>query len=243
MKPHRKHTRGYPVAVLLGLDEKDASIWELFSKSAKPMITINFNGIRGNLKDLYNFHECIVKNLRNPLRDGVRSIIVSSSPRSRYSQEFISHLDKHQTWLRQGENRIAITEMQGLAKSRDQVMQVLHSKTFQDLIRETTSKEADNLTDLMNKQLAVTNSENKVLFSLEEAEDMIFRMTEKSANLAEFLLVTDKYLDESRNKGRLNRLLQIASNKRVRTRVIDAESPAGQRLSQLGGIVCLVKSA
>ncbi len=243
MKPHRKHGRGYPVAVLLGLDEKDASIWELFSKSAKPLTTINFSGIRGNPKDLYNFHEAIVKNLRRPLRDGVGSIIVSSPTRTRYSQEFVGHLDKHQTWLRQGGNRIAITEMQGLAKSRDQVMQVLHSKTFQELIRETTSKEADNLTDLLNKRLFSTDSENRVLFSLEEAEDMILHMTKETPNLAEYLLVTDKYLAESRNKGRLNRLLQIASNKKVRARVIDAESPAGQRLSQLGGIVCLVKSA
>jgi hypothetical protein len=36
--------------------------------------------------------------------------------------------------------------------------------------------------------------------------------------------------------------MQIAANKKVRTRVVDAESPAGKRLGQLGGIVCLAKT-
>jgi stalled ribosome rescue protein Dom34 len=37
--------------------------------------------------------------------------------------------------------------------------------------------------------------------------------------------------------------MQIAQNKKVKTRVIDAESNAGKRLTQLGGIVCLAKAA
>jgi hypothetical protein len=35
--------------------------------------------------------------------------------------------------------------------------------------------------------------------------------------------------------------MQIAQNKKIQTRVIDAESAAGARITQLGGIVCVAK--
>ena len=58
----------------------------------------------------------------------------------------------------------------------------------------------------------------------------------------EYLLLTDDYLSSSRQKNRVQRLMQIAANRGVKTRVINAESTAGKRLTQLGGIVCLAKT-
>ena len=57
----------------------------------------------------------------------------------------------------------------------------------------------------------------------------------------EYLMLTDEYLSKSRQKYRVQRLMQVAANKGVKTRVISAESTAGKRLTQLGGIVCLAK--
>jgi stalled ribosome rescue protein Dom34 len=59
----------------------------------------------------------------------------------------------------------------------------------------------------------------------------------------EYLLLTDEYIACTRQKGRLHRLMQVAQNRQVKTRVISAESNAGKRLTQLGGIVCLAKNA
>jgi stalled ribosome rescue protein Dom34 len=54
-------------------------------------------------------------------------------------------------------------------------------------------------------------------------------------------MLTDKYLLNSREKNRIHRLMQIATNRKVKTKIVDAESPAGLRLTQLGGIVCFAK--
>jgi stalled ribosome rescue protein Dom34 len=54
-------------------------------------------------------------------------------------------------------------------------------------------------------------------------------------------MLTDDYLASSRQKNRVNRLMMIAAKNGVKTRVINNESNAGARLTQLGGIVCLAK--
>jgi len=53
--------------------------------------------------------------------------------------------------------------------------------------------------------------------------------------------LTNKYLAETKEKGRAQRLLQISKNRNVKTTVIKVESKAGVRLSQLGGIVCITE--
>jgi stalled ribosome rescue protein Dom34 len=52
-----------------------------------------------------------------------------------------------------------------------------------------------------------------------------------------YLLLTDKYLAEAQDKNRIQRLLQISKNKKMKTRIVKAETAAGKRISQLGGIV------
>ena len=57
-----------------------------------------------------------------------------------------------------------------------------------------------------------------------------------------YLLLTDKYLMNSKQKSRIHRLLQISQNKKVKTRVINAETSAGNRIIQFGGIVFFNKN-
>jgi stalled ribosome rescue protein Dom34 len=80
-----------------------------------------------------------------------------------------------------------------------------------------------------------------VLFSLEEAEGVIYSQEISGKAKPEYLLLTDSYLAGDKRKVRLNRLLQIAQNKKIKTRIVNKESPAGIRLNQLGGLVCLLK--
>jgi len=55
----------------------------------------------------------------------------------------------------------------------------------------------------------------------------------------DYLLLTDMYLAKTRQKNRLHRLMQIAANRNVKTRIVNGESPAGKRITQLGGLICL----
>ena len=241
MCPKRKLTRGYPVAILLGLEENKATIWQVFSKRAKPLATVSISENRSNQKALYNFHESIIRSLKQTLRDGVGSVIVSSQPRTTCYQEFINYVNKHQTWLRQSQNRIFINEISGSAATQGQVSELVNSDSFRKLVRETVSREADDLAGLLEKRLATSNREDMILFSIEEAEDLILHMSRVGTRKAEYLILTNKYLAENQHKARLNRLLQIALNQGVKTRVVDSDSRAGQRIMQFGGIVCLAK--
>ena len=74
-----------------------------------------------------------------------------------------------------------------------------------------------------------------------EAENFIFDTQLEGKPKPEYLMLTDDYLSKSRQKYRVQRLMQVAANKGVKTRVISGESAAGKRVTQLGGLVCLAK--
>jgi stalled ribosome rescue protein Dom34 len=236
-----KYKRGYPVAILISLEEDKAVLWKIFSKVAKPENTIRISGTRNNAKALYRFHETIVNALRPTLKEGVHSVILASQPRTNHAQEFLNHIRDHHTWLTQGQNKTSFSPITGPASTPPQAAALTRTPAFHQLISETTAEENENLIEILEKRLNTADQNSAVLFSLEEAENLILKWHEPSRSKPEYLLLTDKYLAGSRQKNRLHRLMQIAKNKRVKTRIITAESPAGKRLTQLGGIVCLTR--
>jgi stalled ribosome rescue protein Dom34 len=237
-----KYKRGYPVAILIGLEENKASLWKIFSKVAKPGNTVRINGPRNNPKALYNFHETLINALRPTLKEGVHSVILASQSRTNHAQEFINHVRGHHTWLTQGPNKIAFSPITGSASTPPQVATLTRTPEFHNLISETTAEETENLIEILEKRLNTANQNSAVMFSLEEAENLILKRQSPSKPKPEYLLLTDKYLAGSPQKNRVHRLMQISKNKKVKTRIVTAESPAGKRLTQLGGIVCLTRA-
>ena len=240
MKP-KNYRRGYPVAILIGVEQDHAAIWQIFSQVAKPQQTIPLNGDRKDQKALYNFHETIINALRIAFKEGVKSIIIASAPRTSYAQDLQKHVTAHHTWLLQGTNKAQISVIVGSASTPTQVQILTQKGTFKQLIQENATQETENLLEVLEKRLS--SSDNLVLFSLQEAETLILNTQPPGKPQPEYLMLTDVYLSSSRQKYRVNRLMQIAMNKQVKTRVISAESNAGARLTQLGGIVCLAKRA
>jgi stalled ribosome rescue protein Dom34 len=237
----KSYRRGYAVAILVGVEADHASIWQIFSHVAKPQQTIPLNGERRDQKALYNFHEAIVNALRARLKEGVKNIILASPPRTSYGGDLHAHLASHHTWLLQGTNRASIAQIVGSASTPPQVAALTRTAEFKGLIQENAAQETENLLDILERRL---NKEgNLVFFSMQEAENLILYSQAPGKPQAEYLLLTDAYLAATRQKSRLQRLMQIAQNKKIKTRVIDAESNAGKRLTQLGGIVCLAKEA
>lgn len=238
MKP-KNYKRGYPVAVLIGIEQDHAALWQIFSQVAKHQQTIPLNSNRKDSKTQYTFHESIINALRPVLKEGVRSIIVASPPRTNYAQEFLSHLKAHHAWLLQGTNKASFSQITGSASAPSQVAALTKTLAFKQLIEENATEETENLLEILEKRLNKTD--NLVLFSLQEAESLILNFQAPGKPQPEYLLLTDDYLADSRQKNRVNRLMQIGAKNGVKTRVINAESNAGKRLTQLGGIVCLAK--
>ena len=235
----KNYKRGYPVAVLIGIEQDHAALWHIFSQVAKQQQTIPLNGERKDQKALYTFHETIINALSPALKEGVRSIVVASPPRTSFAQEFVSHIKGHHAWLVQGTNKAAFSQITGSASAPSQVAILTKTSAFKQLIQENAAEETENLLEILEKRLNKTD--NLVLFSLQEAESLILYPQAPRKPQPEYLLLTDDYLAGSRMKTRVNRLMQIAARNGVKTRVIDAESNAGKRLTQLGGLVALAK--
>jgi stalled ribosome rescue protein Dom34 len=238
MKP-KNYKRGYPVAMLIGIEADHAALWQIFSQVAKPQQAISIKGERKDQKALYTFHETIINALRPVLIEGVRSMVVASPTRTSYAQEFLYHIKAHHAWLMQGTSKASFSQITGSASSPPQVAALTKSSAFKQLIQENATEETENLLQILEKRLSKTD--NLVLFSLQEAETLILNPQTPGKPQPEYLMLTDDYLADSRQKNRVNRLMMIAAKNGVKTRVISAESNAGLRLTQLGGIVCLAK--
>ena len=229
------------MAILLRIDKEHATILKIFSKTAKLEKIIPVKGATNNPKTPYNFYEEIINTIRPTLKEGVRSIILITSPRNNSSREFLTHIHEHHKWINKGPNRVTISKIVDLASTPSQLLALARTEKLRKIVSDTASEEAENLIEILEKRLIIGDKKNYVLFSIEEIEDSILKRHKLGRPKPDYLLLTNRYLGETHDKNRLHRLMQIATNKKVKTRIIDAESPAGNRLTQLGGIVCLAK--
>ena len=239
----RRYRRGYPVAVLVGFEADHAAIWRIFSRVAKPSTTVELSGTRTDEKILYNFYEQVVIALKPVLRKGVKSIVVVAPARTTYTTDFMEHIRKHHRYLIQskGPKRANFAKLVGSADSRLKVAELVKTKQFKKLIAETTSEEADQIVNVLEKHLYRSDESAFVLYSLKEIEDIIIDRNRKDDFRNAHLLLTDQYLAGSKSKNRIHRLLQVAKNQKVKTRIVNAETAAGNRISQFGGIVFFSK--
>lgn len=239
LKRKRRYRRGYPIAVLIGFHESYAVFWNIFSRVVKKSKQLNIDGKRNDDKTLYNFHESIIENIKPSIAEGVRSIVLVSPPRTDYSQQFLDHATKHHRYLIQSKNPNCANfgQLVGSAEDPIQVSELVKTKQFTSLIEKTTSEEADQVVENLEKHL-YASSNSIVLYSLKEIEDYVYKKKKNIDKIKrEHLLLTDVYLAKSRQKQRIHRLLQIAKNKKIKTKVVDAETSAGCRITQFGGLV------
>lgn len=229
----------------MGFEDDHAVLWRIFSRVAKRSVRLELDRKRADVKAVYNFHESVVDALKPALKEGVRTIAVTAPARTTYTQEFLDHVKKHHRYLIQSKrpNRANFAELVGSADDRAKVDELIKTKEFTDLIAETTSEEANQVVNSLEKHLYGANDNSVVLYSLKEIENVVYSLEKGRELKTEHLLLTDKYLAECRQKNRINRLLQIAKNKGVKTRVVNAETAAGNRISQFGGIVFFSISA
>ena len=223
----------------MGFEDDRAVLWRIFSRVVKLSFRLELEGKRADEKVVYNFHESVVDALKPALKEGVRTIVVIAPARTSYAKDFMEHVRKHHRYLIQSKNpnRANFAELVGSADDQIKVAELAKTKEFTDLIAETTSEEANQVVGSLDKHLYGNDKNSVVLYSLKEIEDAVYSQEKRSESGTEYLLLTDKYLVDSKQKNRIHRLLQIAKNKNVKTRIISAETAAGTRISQFGGIV------
>jgi len=238
----RRYKRGYFVAVLIGFEEKRAVLWQIFSKVVKHHVTVEMD--INDKKNLYNFRESVIDKLRPLLREGVRSIIITAPMKTNYAKDFLNHVQKHHQWLFQKNSSSNTTfgELVGSATQLHEVSELIKTKEFHNLLSETTSEDADHIIDTLEKRLNETNGGSAIIYSIKEIEELVKSQSTHSKLKPEYIILTDKYLANTKEKNRVHRLLQISKNKNIKTRIVKVETKAGVRLSQLGGLVCFTKT-
>lgn len=241
LKRKKGYRRGHLIALLVGFEDDCAVLWQIFRYVIKRKLTLELCGKRNDSKVLYNFHESVVDALRPLLKEGVRSIVVAAPMKTTYAADFLKHVQKHHSYLIQSKslNRATFSEVVGSADRSYKVAELVKTKEFSKIITTTTSEESNHIVRTLDKHLYSINSDAVVLYSLKEIEDFIYDQGRHSVFRTQYLMLTDKYLSDSKSKNRIHRLLQISKNRKVKTRVFNAETPAGKRINQFGGIVFL----
>ena len=239
MTRRRRYKQGYPLAVLVGIEEKRAVLWRIFSEVAKLDRILERRG-ETEREGTYDFHESIVNALRPSLKEGIKSIVIAAPPRTDWTNSLLDHIRKHHAWLIQGPDAATFGELIGSAVEPHQVHELVRTKRFRDVMGETTSRDAENIAATLEKSLGSNDIGQVVSYSLEEIEDLVYGPQEHRLGAAHVVL-TDRYFADTKRRGRILRLLQISKNMGIKTTIVNAETKAGLRLSQLGGLVCLVK--
>lgn len=225
--PRRRRRRGYPVAMLIGLEGDRASTWDIYSESVK-------SGPRIQGEDRYNFYESIVDALRPGIKEGVKSILIAAPNEKDYSA-FMDHIRKHQGWLLGGWslNTATFTHIQEPAMSARQVRELVGTRGFREKLAEASQGDIQQVMGVLEKRLNDPEGIETVLFTLKEVEEAVYG----NGETPEYILVTELFL--SRNRRRTTRLLQVAANRDIGTRIIGPDTPAGARIAQFGGLVCM----
>ena len=235
------YKRGHLVALLVGFEADHAVLWEVFSHVVKLRLRLELGVRRTDERGVYNFHESVVGALRPVLKEGVRSVVVTAPMKTTYAADFLDHVRKHHMYLIQsrGLDRASFAELVGSADQPYKVAELVKTEEFRRLVEETTSGEAEYIVDMLEKHLSGIDGKSVILFSLEEIEDVVYDRGRGDDFGAAHLLLTDKYVAESRDRNRVQRLLQISKNRKAKTRIVNAETRAGKRISQFGGIIFL----
>ena len=227
--PRRRRRRGYPTAVLIGLEGRRASLWNIFSESVQP-------GSQVEGEDAYSFYESVVDLLRPSVKRGIKSILVAA-PGDRDYAEFMGHLEKHQGWLLKGWslNTVTFERIPEPAMSIDQVRALVKSERFTEKLSSVRGDDVRRVMGALEKLLSDPEGIERILFTIKEVEDAVYGRDPRP----EYILVTEKF--RSTHARRVGRLLQAASNGGIKTRIVKENTPAGIRITQFGGLVCITR--
>ena len=245
----RKPKRGFLTALLIGFDENYFHTWKVYSHSLR--VYKNIRLVRKwkylDTKQKYHVLEELVNLIRFVIQDGLKSILLASPPKTDYSAKFLEHINKHHQWLvrSRGYNQVSIGEIVGTANNLDSATYLISQEKSLDIIQETTSDEVGLLVNQLNKIINIGDPDKLLLYNLEEIESLIYGRGKKDKTAAEkldFLIVTEGFINNNKNKNRIHRLLQIAKNKGIITKTISIENPASDRFNQFGGILAFKES-
>ena len=226
--PRHRRIRGYPLAVLIGLEERQAYFWNIYSQSIKPDTVLKLENTE------YNFYEAIINQIRLNVKHGVKTILVASQNEKDY-QRFLIHVKKHQRWLISGYelNQITLKYIERSAETFEEVVNLVEEAELKKIIMYAFSEDLRRIFSVLEKRLGTPEGIDTLLFSLNEVEKELYSDDVQ----LEYIIMTVNF--QNNHIRRCQRLLQIAQNKEVKTIIVEDDTPIGRRLTQFGRLICM----
>ena len=241
-KRRKRVKRGHPVALIVGLHDDRAIFWRVFSESVRQDVIIKRNRKRKyqDDKQIYHFHEEVVNKLRPFVKEGLKSILIASPPKNAYSKEFLKHINKHHSWiLKKGENKGFFTEISGSANSLKEVHYLIKQDNFKEAVDDTSNLETMSILEDLNK--VINTSDSMILYTLKEIEHEIDKKWKENKDKPYYIILTDEYLGTPKYRNRAHRILQIARNHGIKTKVVNVETETGITVKGYGGLICFTR--
>jgi len=248
-KRKTRQKRGYPIGLIIGFESMRINIWKVFSERVM-LFKVRKLGRKfenAQKSHLYHFFEDIINDFRPLMKEGIKSILLVCPLKKNYASQFLNHINSHQKWLilEKNANSASFQILNGSVGDIEEVSSFVQTEKYFEAIGSVTEEETNRIIGTLEKRL--NDIENGlVLFSLKEIEDLVYSGGKRKkkfkplALIPEYILITNSFIDENPQKNRIHRLIQIAKNRKIITKIIDSEIPAGIRINQLGGIVCFL---
>jgi len=240
----RRVRHGYPVAVLVGLDEQRAVIWIVHSETLKQHGSVNrpVESDRSDEGTRYNFYNAIVSALKPLFSSGTSSLVVAGAKSgTQLADEFITHIRRHHAYLTRS---VHVTSVVGDAMTASTARALVKASTFQTNAAGVIDRESDDLIRVLDTALSDSTGNTTVLFSLDEIDrcfKSLSRHGEATEEYPQYVIMTDTFWSSRKNDPRLQRTMDVAKNTGVKTHVLRTDGKAGERIAQLGGLVCLAR--
>jgi stalled ribosome rescue protein Dom34 len=222
----RRGRRGYPTAILIGLDSQSANIWLVYSESIKSGKVFMKSA---DDKTVYRHNEEIVEAIRGLIPDGFNQLIIASPEKTHLASNLVEHINRSHGWLIK---RLAVKELQGKAVTAADVVQLIKSNRIQESVAEAVVESIEKIMERLEKAL----NTGDVLFTLEELSHAL-----RGKATPEFILVTEKFDVAWRGDRRYQSMIHRAKNMSANFTIVKHETPASARIEQLGGFVSVIR--
>ncbi len=243
----KRQKRGFLVALLIGFDEKKIHTWKVYSHSLKEhkILKLPRKWKYFDDKQIYNLLEVLVNLIRPVVKEGLKSILLACEEKKDYASDFLEHIDKHHRWLIKGYNQVSFGKIIGLANSLESAQYLISQEDIIEIVEDTINEELNQFIAKLEKLIGVGDPNELLIYNLEEIEKLIYKGGKKDKSVADeidIIIITENFLKNYKNKNRVSRLIQIANNKGIKTKIISTESSAVTRFDQFGGIIVFKKS-
>ncbi|MCX6647925.1 MAG: hypothetical protein NTV61_00830 [Candidatus Bathyarchaeota archaeon] len=223
----RRGRRGYPAAILIGLDNQTANIWLVYSESLKQGKTITKSG--DDEKSVYKHNEEIVEAIRTLLPEGFNQLIIASTEKYTRKSGFIDYINRSHGWLTK---RLTIKELDKKAVTRGDVLQLIKM----NLIQESVSEAAGETNELIMERLEKAVNGGHTIYTLRELAGVL--ASEKTPDL---VLITENFDAANRSSRLYQSTIQKARNLGATVSIMKPDTAAGARVEQFGGFVGVIR--